>query len=346
MYLLFAQQSSELRTWAVLASVFVFGAAIGSFLNVVIYRVPRGLSIVRPGSRCPACDHAIRWYDNVPVLSWLLLRGRCRDCGAAISWRYPAVEAAVGGMFVVVASFNGMRWSFVWHIVDRGGLSWESGQDIAAYWLSGLVKATVLCSLLAAALIASDGHRPRARLFVGAVVVAFAVRLAKRWMITGESEFTLVWPLLLSRGTTGPWFDLAQGMAAALLGLVLGLVAAVGVGRGAAAPLAVGLASVGAALGGWAVAAIGVLTAWLIVLATILGCRTSLAVWYGTTAALSLAWIVGWAKWSHHWPDLTARETAGVIGMGLVAALGAAMCLRVLRRSQPRCESATPHPRG
>ncbi len=75
---------------------FVVGLALGSFLNVCIVRVPRGESIVWPGSRCVACGHAVRWFDNVPVLSWLVLRGKCRDCGMPISWRYPAVEMAYG----------------------------------------------------------------------------------------------------------------------------------------------------------------------------------------------------------------------------------------------------------
>ncbi len=71
----------------------VFGALFGSFLNVVAYRLPRRESIVKPRSRCPSCGTQIRPYDNVPVLSWLLLRGRCRDCGVRISTRYPLVEA-------------------------------------------------------------------------------------------------------------------------------------------------------------------------------------------------------------------------------------------------------------
>ena len=69
----------------------IFGLLIGSFLNVCIYRWPRDLSVVRPRSKCPACDAGIAWYDNVPVLSWLLLRGRCRHCRARIHWRYPVV---------------------------------------------------------------------------------------------------------------------------------------------------------------------------------------------------------------------------------------------------------------
>jgi leader peptidase (prepilin peptidase) / N-methyltransferase len=71
----------------------VAGALIGSFLNVVAYRLPRGESLVRPGSRCPDCGTPIKPYDNVPVLGWLLLRGRCRACGASVSARYPLVEA-------------------------------------------------------------------------------------------------------------------------------------------------------------------------------------------------------------------------------------------------------------
>jgi leader peptidase (prepilin peptidase)/N-methyltransferase len=75
------------------------GLVVGSYLNVVVYRLPRGLSTVRPRSRCPGCGTPIRVRDNVPVLSWLLLGGRCRDCKTAISWRYPAIEATVGLLF-------------------------------------------------------------------------------------------------------------------------------------------------------------------------------------------------------------------------------------------------------
>lgn len=81
----------------------VFGLLIGSFLNVVVYRVPAGVSIVAPPSACPKCARQIRGYDNIPVVSWLVLRGRCRDCKAPISSRYPLVELATGLLFVVVA---------------------------------------------------------------------------------------------------------------------------------------------------------------------------------------------------------------------------------------------------
>jgi leader peptidase (prepilin peptidase) / N-methyltransferase len=98
---------------AEIAAAAVLGALIGSFLNVVIHRVPRGESLLTPGSRCPACDAPVRAFDNVPLLSWLLLRGRCRSCGGAISARYPAVELLTAAAFaavVAVRGFDGGLW--------------------------------------------------------------------------------------------------------------------------------------------------------------------------------------------------------------------------------------------
>jgi leader peptidase (prepilin peptidase)/N-methyltransferase len=90
----------------VLTAVFLglLGLAVGSFLNVVIHRVPRDLSVVSPGSACPACSHPVRGRDNIPVLSWLLLGGKCRDCRAPISARYPAIEALTAALFVAVGA--------------------------------------------------------------------------------------------------------------------------------------------------------------------------------------------------------------------------------------------------
>jgi leader peptidase (prepilin peptidase)/N-methyltransferase len=85
------------------ATCFLFGLVIGSFLNVVIARLPDGRSIVRPPSACPACGASIRWHDNIPVLSWLWLRARCRNCRASISWRYPAVELLTAVLFALAA---------------------------------------------------------------------------------------------------------------------------------------------------------------------------------------------------------------------------------------------------
>jgi leader peptidase (prepilin peptidase)/N-methyltransferase len=79
----------------------ILGLCVGSFLNVVIARLPAGRSIAYPGSACPRCGKSIAWYDNLPVLSYALLRGRCRNCWKSISWRYPAVEIACGILFVL-----------------------------------------------------------------------------------------------------------------------------------------------------------------------------------------------------------------------------------------------------
>jgi len=84
----------------------LLGLLIGSFLNVVIYRIPRGESIVSPGSHCPACGHSLRAWELIPVLSFIIQKGQCRNCQASISWRYPAVELLTGILFFLTASFS------------------------------------------------------------------------------------------------------------------------------------------------------------------------------------------------------------------------------------------------
>jgi len=125
-----------------IVTIFLFGACVGSFLNVVIYRVPRGQSIVFPGSHCPGCGRAIRWYDNVPLLSWLVLRGRCRFCKNSISPRYIIVEAVtavlVVGLYVAY---------FMLHV--RDGLTDSAGPvPLAGAWPMFIAHAALLCGLL------------------------------------------------------------------------------------------------------------------------------------------------------------------------------------------------------
>ena len=86
------------------------GLAIGSFVNVVAYRIPEGKSVVRPRSACPQCGHEIGGWDNIPVISWLLLRGKCRHCGERVSLRYPIVEAATAGLFIATVVAIGPHW--------------------------------------------------------------------------------------------------------------------------------------------------------------------------------------------------------------------------------------------
>ena len=93
----------------VVAMAFGLGLLVGSFLNVVVHRLPRGESVVTPRSRCPACARPIGALENVPVLSWICLRGRCRGCGAPIPLRYPAVELATGVVFAAITAVHGPR---------------------------------------------------------------------------------------------------------------------------------------------------------------------------------------------------------------------------------------------
>ena len=90
-------------------AVFIFGSIIGSFLNVCIYRIPRNLSVVIPSSRCPACGTPVRFYDNIPVLSYFMLKGKCRACGAGLSIRYPLIEFLNALLYVIVFKIYGIN---------------------------------------------------------------------------------------------------------------------------------------------------------------------------------------------------------------------------------------------
>jgi len=98
--------------WLIIFFVLFLGFCVGSFLNVCIYRLPQGLSIVTPRSFCPQCRRPVRSYDNIPLLSYLFLGGRCRSCGAKISWRYPLVEALTGGLALGLFLRFGLTASF------------------------------------------------------------------------------------------------------------------------------------------------------------------------------------------------------------------------------------------
>jgi leader peptidase (prepilin peptidase)/N-methyltransferase len=162
-----------LLTW-----FFALGAVIGSFLNVVVYRLPAGKSLVYPGSHCPICNHPIRWYDNVPVLGWLILHGRCRDCHAPISPRYPIVEAIAGGIFAVLALPEFIAPGIHWPQDAVGSLQLLL-DDAALHEACGLYAchAVLLSTLLAAALFERDGQRVPWRLGIFAAAVGLLVPL-------------------------------------------------------------------------------------------------------------------------------------------------------------------------
>ncbi len=115
--------------------IFIFGAMLGSFSNVVIFRWPRKESIVFPGSRCPNCQHPIRFYDNIPLLSWFILRGKCRDCGHKFSSRYAMVELLMAVLFVLVWNTHGVSWTTLEYLILVFGLVTASFIDIDHFLL-------------------------------------------------------------------------------------------------------------------------------------------------------------------------------------------------------------------
>ena len=124
--------------------LFVLGSAIGSFLNVLVYRLPAGQSIIKPGSHCPACKTPIAWYDNIPIVSWLLLRGRCRHCGRRISLRYPLIELTCASAFALLYTAY-----FIWDVRKLG----LRPEDLTANIPMLLAHLVLLAALLAVSVI-------------------------------------------------------------------------------------------------------------------------------------------------------------------------------------------------
>lgn len=167
----------------------VFGANLGSFLNVVAYRVPQGRSVVFGGSHCPVCGRAIRPWHNLPVVGWLMLGGRCRDCLVKIPCRYPLVEALAG---VVIGSVTAVE-------LLSGGINLPAGNEISQeFWWRGvdgfllrpnwklvaicLLHVTGLATLLAWALIERDRQRLPSGWWLGTLILLLAVQLAVPWL--------------------------------------------------------------------------------------------------------------------------------------------------------------------
>ena len=136
-----------LPEWIWLVFVFTFGACVGSFLNVVIWRLPRDKSLVRPPSACPGCGSLIRWFDNIPILSWLLLGGRCRRCKMRISIRYPIIELFTALMFVGLYA--------IYFLADIRGLGYGDSIGLTGFKDGGWLLFTCHIALLSALLAAS-----------------------------------------------------------------------------------------------------------------------------------------------------------------------------------------------
>jgi leader peptidase (prepilin peptidase) / N-methyltransferase len=206
----------------------VLGLAVGSFLNVVIYRVPRNESIVSPLSSCPTCGTPIRERDNIPVVSWLVLRGRCRDCKAPISRRYPLVELSCAGLFGATAAKFGYQWDLPAYLALFAGLLALSCIDVEhlllpkkiVYALTALVTAL----LLMAAAITGHWHDFVVGVLcaVGWFAVFFALNLiSPRVLGFGDVRLSLV--LGMSLGWLGVGYVVLGFFAANAIGAVVGL---------------------------------------------------------------------------------------------------------------------------
>lgn len=174
--------------------VFLLGAAVGSFLNVVIYRVPAGLSVLFPPSRCPQCLRRLKTYDNVPILGWLWLKGRCRYCKSRISGRYPLVEAATGLLFVWVL------WRFSLSISTLG------------YW-------AFFSWLLALALIDIDTLTLPNPLTQSGLIAGLLFQAVLGWFVAGWAGVASYWFGGMLGAVIGIWmFDLISLVGAMAFG--------------------------------------------------------------------------------------------------------------------------------
>jgi leader peptidase (prepilin peptidase) / N-methyltransferase len=206
-----------------------FGLAVGSFLNVVIYRVPHHESIVSPRSKCPSCQHPLRDRDNIPVISWLILKGRCRDCQAPISPRYLVVEMAGAALFAGLAARLGYNWDLPAFLVMFSGLLALAAIDVEHLILPKTIVYPTLLGLVAllalAAGINDDWHRFGVAALCAAVWFAafFLINLASPKAL-GFGDVRLALVLGFGLGWFGWRYVVLGFFAANLLGAIIGVV--------------------------------------------------------------------------------------------------------------------------
>ena len=206
----------------------VYGLIIGSFLNVVIWRVPRKESIVKPPSHCPACDARIANRDNVPVISWLLLRGRCRNCGTAISSRYPFVELLTAVLFAAVGARFAHSWALPAYLVLTGALIALSAIDLEHYILPNRILYPADGAMIVLLAAASAGEHDWGAFVRAAIAgaIAFAVFFVIHIVSPkgmGFGDVRLSFLLGLGLGWLG-WGEVAGGLFAGFLyGAVVGV---------------------------------------------------------------------------------------------------------------------------
>jgi leader peptidase (prepilin peptidase)/N-methyltransferase len=206
----------------------LLGLLIGSFLNVVIWRVPRKLSVVRPPSHCPQCETPIRPIDNIPVVAWLALRGKCRHCGNAIPVRYPLVEAGCGVLFAAVAARFGASWALPGYLVLTAALLAISIIDLEHFIVPDRITAPLTVSALAllglAAAADGTGWRYGRTLLGGLAFFAFLLLLNLLYPKgMGMGDVKLSFSLGLYLGWLGWGQVFLGGFLAFLLGALVGV---------------------------------------------------------------------------------------------------------------------------
>ncbi len=206
----------------------VLGLAVGSFLNVVIYRVPLHQSVVKPRSFCPSCHTPIRERDNIPVLSWLLLKGKCRDCANPISKRYPLVEILCAALFGGAAARVGYRWDLPALLFFLAGLLALSYIDVEKLILPKRIVYATLFLVSASLVVAAGVNGQWHRLAVATVcavawfVAFFLLNFASpRYLGFGDVRLAPVLGLML--GWLGIRYVLLGFFSANLIGAIIGV---------------------------------------------------------------------------------------------------------------------------
>ncbi len=284
--------------------IWSFGANVGSFLNVVIFRVPAGMSVVYPGSKCPKCLNHIAWYDNIPILSWLWLRAQCRHCALPISSRYPTIEALVAAVFLILAFVQPVSGGVN---LPHLGNSYHRGPDVSL-WLMYAYHVLLLCVLICAAMIRYDRQRTPKRLFVPAFCVGVVAPIA--WSVAPAliDRFQYNWlPLrpvafdaLAAMNLPPVYVECINCLAGSIVGFALGWLLA-SAGKADHRRLVLAEAPAVALIGlflGWQAACVLVAAAaisdLLALIATrVCGCSKQLP-WTGHLAALSFLYLLTW----------------------------------------------------
>ncbi|MHB0957010.1 MAG: prepilin peptidase [Pirellulaceae bacterium] len=320
--------------------LFAVGACVGSFVNVVALRLPAGIGIARSSSRCNRCLHPIRWYDNIPLVSWLVLGGRCRDCGVRISARYPLIELLVGLLFLALALGEGL-------IAGRNlPLPADAGRyhflEPSQYWTLYAFHSLLLTTLFTVALIKANGDRVPRRLFWPALVVGLGLSPFVGWLhpvsfrplagvpswVLGAADAVLgglsglvmgcfVWPQQGRRAGRWPG-DGSELYACALCGIYLGWQATVAVAL---------------------LATSGYLVATLV---TRIAPRWRTGPWCGFLTIAVLVYILQWRRAVELWPLLGRGGSLTGVGLLALAIYGVSRLTRYLtpsRRFVPPAET-------